>query len=37
MLRFTDVNLKLIRDIRKYEFIESMERGGISIFYKEYA
>ena len=37
MLRFADVNLKLIRDIQKYEFIKSMERGGISIFYKEYA
>ena len=29
MLRFTDVNLKLISDIGKYQFIESTMRGGI--------
>ena len=28
MLRFTDVNLKLISDIEKYQFIESTITGG---------
>ena len=37
MLRFTDVNLKLISDIEKYPFIESIIRSGISIIFKGYA
>ena len=37
MLRFTDVNLKVISDVAKYQFIESTIRGGISIVCKSYA
>ena len=37
MLRFTDVNLKLISDIEKYQFFESTIRGGISMICKGYA
>ena len=37
MLRFTDVNLKLISDIEKYQFIESAITGGISMVCKGYA
>ena len=36
MLRFNDVNLKLISDIEKYQFIESTIRGGISMICKSY-
>ena len=31
MLRFTDVNLKLISDIERYQFVESTIRGGIYV------
>ena len=31
MLKFTDVNLKLISDIEKYHFIEKVIWGGISM------
>ena len=37
MLRFTDVNLKLISDIEKYQFVESTIREGISMICKGYA
>ena len=37
MLRFTDVNLKLISDIEKYRFVESTVRGAISVTSKGYA
>ena len=37
MLRFTDVNLKLISDIEKYQFFESTIRGGISMICRGYA
>ena len=37
MLRFIDVNLKVISDVAKYQFIESTIRGGISIICKGYA
>ena len=37
MLRFIDVNLKLISDIEKYQFIESTIRDGISMIWKGYA
>ena len=37
LLRFTDVNLKLISDVEKYQFIESTIRGGISLICKGYA
>ena len=36
-LRFTDVNLKLISDIEKYEFVESITRDDISTISKSYA
>ena len=36
LLRFTDVNLKLISDIEKYQFMESTIRGGISMICKGY-
>ena len=36
VLRFTGVNLKLISDIEKYQFIESMIRGGILMIFKGY-
>ena len=31
MLKFTDVSLKLISDIEKYQFIESMIKNGVSM------
>ena len=31
MLRFTNVNLKLISDIENYQFAESAIKGGISM------
>ena len=34
MLRFTGVNLKLISDIEKYQFIESTISGDISMICK---
>ena len=37
MLRFTDVSLKLISDIEKYQLFESAIKGGISIICKRYA
>ena len=37
MLRFTNVNLKLILDIEKYRLVESLIRGGISMICKGYA
>ena len=37
MLKFIDVNLKLISDIGKCQFIESSIRGGISMICKNYA
>ena len=37
VVRFTDVNLKLITDIEKYQFDESTIRGGISMIFKGYA
>ena len=37
MLKFIDVNLKLISDIGKCQFIESSIRGGISMTCKNYA
>ena len=33
MLRFADVNLKLISDIEKYQFIERTIRSGVSMIY----
>ena len=36
MLRFTDVNLKLISDISKYQFIESTKKVGISMICNGY-
>ena len=37
MLRFPDVNLKLISDIGQYQFVESTVRGGVSMIFKGYA
>ena len=37
MLKFTDVNSKLISDIKKYRFVENMIRVGISMICKSYA
>ena len=37
MLRFTDVNSKLIPDIEKYQSIESRAKGGIYVICKGYA
>ena len=37
MLRFTDVSLKLIPDIEKYQLFESTIGGGISMICKRYA
>ena len=34
MLRFTDVNLNLISDTEKYQFVEIMIRGDISMIYE---
>ena len=36
MLRFTDINVKLISDIKKYQFFESMLMGGISMIFLGY-
>ena len=36
MLKFINVNLKLISDIEKYKFIESTRRGGVSMIFKGY-
>ena len=37
MLRFTDVNLKLISETETYQFVESMIKSVISIISKSYA
>ena len=37
MLRFTNVNSKIISDTKKYQFVESMTRGGISMICNGYA
>ena len=37
MLRFNDVNLKLISETETYQFVESMIRGVISIISKSHA
>ena len=37
MLRFADVNLKVISDIEKYQFIVTMIRGGIYMICNSYA
>ena len=37
MLKFTDVTVKLISDIQKYQFIENTIKGGISMICKGYA
>ena len=37
ILRLTDVNLKLISDIEKYQFIGNTRTGGISMICKWYA
>lgn len=37
MLSFTDVYLKLISDIEKYQFVESTVKGGIFMICKGYA
>ena len=37
MLKFTDVNLKLISDADNYQFIESLIKGGVSMICKGYA
>ena len=37
MLRFTDVNLKLVSDTEKYQFIGSTIRGAISMICKGHA
>ena len=37
MLRFPDINLKLISDIGQYQFVESTVRGGVSMIFKGYA
>lgn len=37
VLRFTDVNLKLIIGIKKYQFVEWIMRGGTSIIYAGYS
>ena len=34
MKKFNGIRLKLISDIDKYQFIESMTRGSISMIYK---
>ena len=36
MLRFTDINLKLISDSEMYQFIKTTIRGGIFMIYKGY-
>lgn len=37
MLRFTDGDLNFISDIKKYQFVERVIRGGIYMIYKGYA
>ena len=37
MLTFKNINLKLISNTEKYQFIESTIRGGISMICKSYA
>ena len=37
MLRFADVNVKLMSDIKKYQFIESILIGGVSMICLGYA
>ena len=37
MLRFLDIDLKLISDVKKHQFLESTIRGGISMIRKSYA
>ena len=37
MQRFLDIDLKLISDVKKYQFLESTIRGGISMICKSYA
>ena len=37
MLRFADVNLKLISNVEKYQFVEIMISGDISMICKGYA
>ena len=37
MIRFTDVNLELIADIEKYQFMENTIRSGTSMICKGYA
>ena len=37
MLRFLDIDLKLISDVKKHQFLESAIRGGISMIRKSYA
>ena len=37
VLRLKDVNLKLISDIERYQFVESIARGAISMICKGYA
>ena len=37
MKKFNGIRLKLISDIDKYQFIESMTRGSISMIYKGHA
>ena len=36
MLKFTDVNVKLISDVEKYQFVESVIRSAISMICKGY-
>ena len=37
MLRFLDIDLKLISDVKKHQFLESTISGGISMIRKSYA
>ena len=37
MKKFNGIRLKLISDIDKYQFTESMTRGSISMIYKGHA
>ena len=37
MLRFTDVDLKLISAIEKYQIVESTIKGCVSMIFKGYA
>ena len=36
LIKFIDVNSKLTLDVEKYQFIEKMIRGGISVICQEY-